>query len=214
MPSSPVSAKRSYESPRRRASAADTRLAVIAAATRLFTERGWATSVRDIAREAGVAVETVYSVVGSKRELLKVAMDVAIVGDDEPVALADRHEFASLAQGDRPTRLAHAAAMMADQYSRVAALHHALEQGSETDEELAGLRRHAHEQQITTFAEGLTLALGRRPDPELVDGLQAISSPATYLHLIRMAGWTQEQYQLWLGQTLLRLVAHIPEESA
>ena len=214
MPSSRVSAKRSYESPRRRASAADTRLAVIAAATRLFTERGWATSVRDIAREAGVAVETVYSVVGSKRELLKVAMDVAIVGDDEPVALADRHEFASLAQGDRPTRLAYAAAMMADQYSRVAALHHALEQGSETDEELAGLRRHAHEQQITTFAEGLTLALGRRPDPELVDGLQAIASPATYLHLIRMAGWTQEQYQQWLGQTLLRLVAHIPEESA
>ena len=214
MPSSPASAKRSYESPRRRASAADTRLAVIAAATRLFTERGWATSVRDIAREAGVAVETVYSVVGSKRELLKVAMDVAIVGDDEPISLAERHEFAALGEGDRPTRLASAAAMMADQYSRVAALHHALEQGAETDEELAVLKRHAHEQQLTTFAEGLTLALGRRPDPELVDGLQAIGSPATYLHLIRMAGWTQEQYQQWLGQTMLRLVAHIPEESA
>ena len=214
MPSSPASAKRSYESPRRRASAADTRLAVIAAATRLFTERGWATSVRDIAREAGVAVETVYSVVGSKRELLKVAMDVAIVGDDEPISLAERHEFAALGQGDRSTRLASAAAMMADQYSRVAALHHALEQGAETDEELAVLKRHAHEQQLTTFAEGLTLALGRRPDPELVDGLQAIGSPATYLHLIRMAGWTQEQYQQWLGQTMLRLVAHIPEESA
>ena len=214
MPSSPASAKRSYESPRRRASAADTRLAVIAAATRLFTERGWATSVRDIAREAGVAVETVYSVVGSKRELLKVAMDVAIVGDDEPISLAERHEFAALGEGDRRTRLASAAAMMADQYSRVAALHHALEQGAETDEELAELKRHAHEQQLTTFAEGLTLALGRRPDPELVDGLQAIGSPATYLHLIRMAGWTQEQYQQWLGQTLLRLVAHIPEESA
>ena len=214
MPSSPASAKRSYESPRRRASAADTRLAVIAAASKLFTERGWATSVRDIAREAGVAVETVYSVVGSKRELLKVAMDVAIVGDDEPIALAERHEFMALGTGDRPTRLAYAAAMMADQYSRVAALHHALDQGAETDEELAELKRHAHEQQLTTFGEGLTLALGRRPDPELVDGLQAISSPGTYLHLIRMAGWTQEQYQQWLGQTLLQLVAHIPEESA
>ena len=214
MPSSPASAKRSYESPRRRASAADTRLAVIAAATRLFTVRGWATSVRDIAREAGVAVETVYSVVGSKRELLKVAMDVAIVGDDEPISLAERHEFAALGEGDRRTRLAYAAAMMTDQYSRVAALHHALEQGAETDEELAVLKRHAHEQQVTTFAEGLTLALGQRPDPELVDGLQAIGSPATYLHLTRMAGWTQEQYQQWLGQTMLRLVAHIPEESA
>jgi AcrR family transcriptional regulator len=213
MPSS-AAAKRSYESPRRRASAADTRLAVITAATKLFTERGWATSVRDIAREAGVAVETVYSVVGSKRELLKVAMDVAIVGDDEPVSLAERHEFAALGEGDRRARLGRAAAMMAEQYSRVAALHHTLDQGAETDAELAELKRHAHEQQLTTFAEGLTLALGRRPEPELVDGLQAISSPATYLHLIRMAGWTQEQYQQWLGQTLLRLVAHIPEESA
>ncbi len=214
MPSTKAPAKRSYESPRRRASAADTRLAVIGAATKLFTERGWATSVRDIAREAGVAVETVYSVVGSKRELLKVALDVGIVGDDEPIALAERNEFMALAEGDRPTRLAYAAAMMADQYSRVAALHHALDQGAETDAELAELKRHAHEQQLKTFGEGLTLALGRRPDPELVDGLQAISSPATYLHLIRMGGWTNDQYQSWLAQTLLQLVAHIPEESA
>ncbi len=209
-----ASSKRPYDSPRRRASAADTRRAVIAAATRLFAERGWATSVRDIAREAGVAVETVYSVVGSKRELLKVAMDVAVVGDDAPVALAERHEFAALGEGDRPTRLERAAAMMADQYSRVAALHHALDQGAETDPELAELKRHTHEQQIATFGEGLTLALGRRPEPELVDGLQAISSPGTYLHLVRLAGWSQEQYQRWLAQTLLRLVAHIPEETA
>jgi AcrR family transcriptional regulator len=193
--------------------AADTRLSVVAAATRLFTERGWATSVRDIAREAGVAVETVYSVVGSKRELLRVAIDVGLVGDDEPVALAERAQFAALGEGDRPSRLAGAAAMMADQYSRVAALHHALDQGAETDAELAELQQHVHRQQLTTFTEGLTLALGRRPEPDLVDGLQAVSSPAVYLHLLGKAGWTREQYQHWLAQTLLQLVAHIPEES-
>ncbi len=214
MPSLPAPAKRTYQSPRRRASAADTRRAVIAAATTLFTERGWATSVRDIAREAGVAVETVYSVVGSKRELLKVALDVGIVGDDEPVPLAERDEFAALGTGDRPARLTKTAAMMAVQYSRVAALHQALDQAAEADEELAALKRHAHEQQRTTFTEGLTLAIGGRPEPELVDGLLAICSPATYLHLIRMAGWTHQQYQQWLAQTLLQLVAHIPEESA
>ncbi len=214
MPSSPPPSKRSYKSPRRRASAADTRRAVIAAATQLFTECGWATSVRDIAREAGVAVETVYSAVGSKRELLKVALDVGIVGDDDPVPLAERPEFVALGTGDRSTRLRKSAAMMAEQYSRVAALHQALDQGSEVDEELAVLRRRAHQQQLTSFTEGLTLVLGQRPDPELVDGLLAIGSPATYLHLIRMAGWTQEQYQEWLAQTLLQLVAHISEESA
>jgi AcrR family transcriptional regulator len=214
MPTSAKAAKRSYESPRRRAMQADTRLAVIAAATKLFTERGWATSVRDIAREAGVAVETVYSAVGSKRELLKVAIDVGLVGDDEPVALAARPVFATLGEGDRESRLASAAAMMADQYTRVAALHHALDQGADGDPELAELQRDVHAQQLTTFTEGLALAVGRRLDPELIDGLQAVSSPAVFLHLIRKSGWTTEQYQKWLAQTLLQLVAHIPEESA
>ena len=64
------------------------------------------------------------------------------------------------------------------------------------------------------FADGLTLVLGRRPDPELIDGLQAIGSPALYLHLVRKSGWTHERYQQWLAHTLLQLVAHIPEESA
>lgn len=214
MPTPAKAGKRSYESPRRRASAADTRLAVIAAATRLFTERGWATSVRDIAREAGVAVETVYSVVGSKRELLSVAIEVGLVGDDQPVALAERHEFAALGEGDRAARVASAAKMMADQYSRVAALHHALDQGAEADEELAELQRHIHDQQRTSFADGLSLMVGQRPQPELVDGLQAVSSPAVYLHLLRKAGWTHTQYQNWLAQTLRQLLAHIPEESS
>jgi hypothetical protein len=51
--------------------------------------------------------------------------------------------------------------MTADQYSRVAALHHALDQGAGTDEELAELQQHVHEQQLMTFTEGLTLALRR-----------------------------------------------------
>ena len=61
--------------------AEQTRAVIIAAASRVFSERGWmATNVRDVAREAGVSVETLYSSFGSKAELLKVALDVAIVG--------------------------------------------------------------------------------------------------------------------------------------
>jgi AcrR family transcriptional regulator len=214
MSSQAKSAKRPYDSRRRQATAAGTRLAVIAAASRLFAENGWSTGVRDIAREAGVAVETVYKVVGSKRELLKVSIDVGLVGDDEPVALAERPEFTALGDGDRRTRLARVAAMVADQYSRVAALHRALDQGAEVDAELAELQRLVHDQQIATFTEGLTLVLDRRPEPELADGLHAVSSPDVYLHLARKAGWTSQQYQQWLAQTLHQLVAHIPEESS
>jgi AcrR family transcriptional regulator len=48
-----------------------TREEVLAAARRLFAERGYAgTSVRDIAREAGVSPQTVYDSIGSKSELV------------------------------------------------------------------------------------------------------------------------------------------------
>ena len=53
---------RRYESPIRAKRAQETRGALMDAASRLFTTRGWAASgMRDVAEEAGVATETVYS---------------------------------------------------------------------------------------------------------------------------------------------------------
>jgi len=66
------------------------RQAVLEAATARFSERGWAASVRDTASTAGVSVETVYVHFGSKVDLLNRVMDVAVVGDHDPVALVDR----------------------------------------------------------------------------------------------------------------------------
>src|SRR6266704_6547564 len=83
--------KRSYDSPLRRERAEATRLAIAAAASRLFTERGYAaTSIEEIAAAAGVSRATVFTSVGGKARLLKTALDVAIVGDDAPIALPNR----------------------------------------------------------------------------------------------------------------------------
>src|SRR5258706_2639076 len=83
--------KRTYQSTLRGAQAQSTREAVIAAASRLFTERGYAaTSIEEIAAAAGVSRATVFTSVGGKAKLLKTALDVAIVGDDEPIALPER----------------------------------------------------------------------------------------------------------------------------
>src|SRR3954465_14092367 len=59
------------ERPRRRELQAEqTRRELVAAARRLFAERGYAaTSVKDIAGAAGVSVQTVYDSVGSKGAL-------------------------------------------------------------------------------------------------------------------------------------------------
>src|SRR5258705_11208909 len=73
--------KRSYDSPLRRERAEPTRLAIAAAAGRLFAERGYAaTSIEEIAAAAGVGRATVFSSVGGKPELLKAAYRLAVRG--------------------------------------------------------------------------------------------------------------------------------------
>src|SRR5262245_11953732 len=68
-----------------------TRRRIIGRARQLFLEQGYAaTTVDQIAAAAGVAVQTVYFHFGSKRTVLKEVMDVAAVGDYEPVPLLDR----------------------------------------------------------------------------------------------------------------------------
>lgn len=68
-----------------------TRGRIIHAAAELFVERGYgATTLDQVAERAGVAVQTVYFHFGNKSTLLKLALDVAAVGDDEPAPLLER----------------------------------------------------------------------------------------------------------------------------
>jgi AcrR family transcriptional regulator len=70
-----------------------TRVAVLAAATRLFATEGFVrTTMQAIASESGVAVETVYAQ-GSKTALLLACVDRALVGDDSDLPLIERPPF-------------------------------------------------------------------------------------------------------------------------
>ena len=74
---SPTVKPRTYRSTRRTAQAGETREAILAAARRLFAERGYAgTAMSQIAAVAGVAVQTLYASVGSKRAILFALLDV------------------------------------------------------------------------------------------------------------------------------------------
>ena len=62
---------------RRQAMAGQTRRDILQTARRLFARQGYAaTSVTDIAREAGVAVQTIYARLGSKRGMLMALIDL------------------------------------------------------------------------------------------------------------------------------------------
>ena len=77
---------------RRERMAEQTRREIISAARRLFAERGYAaTAINDIADQAGVAVQTIYARLGSKRGMLLALIDLI---DDE--ADVDQHAAAVL----------------------------------------------------------------------------------------------------------------------
>lgn len=199
-----VRVKRPYDSRRRRAGAAATRAAVYAAASDLFATRGFAaTGMRDIARAAGVALETVYAA-GNKSELLLRVIDIAVVGDDEPVPLAERPEFRAMGVGPRSDRVAAVARMLTELHGRVAPLNRALAQAAIGDDALASQHEQTHERRRESFRDGLRLVLEAEPSVDLVDGLWAIGSPDVYLSLVEMSGWPASRYESWLADTIAR----------
>ena len=67
----------------RAARAADTRHRIEEAARRCFADRGYAaTTLREVAAEAGVAVQTVYATFGSKAAILR-SLRLRVVGDTD-----------------------------------------------------------------------------------------------------------------------------------
>jgi len=86
-----VKPRRSYHSPRRQQQAAATRQGILEAAERLFERRGYpATTMEQVAAEAGVALKTVYVAFATKSGLLRALWDLRLKGDQDQAAVAER----------------------------------------------------------------------------------------------------------------------------
>lgn len=187
--------------------------AVFATAAQLFATRGWAaTGMRDIAQAAGVSVETVYGAAGSKRALLLRTIDIAIVGDDEPVPLAARPEFRALGEGEPADRVAAAAELIATRNKQLAPLLRAFAHAAADDDELALAWRESRLSQKSAYADGLRLVTGTKPRSEVVDALWVLGSHEVYLQLTEEAGWSPKKYHTWLAGHVDRMTASDQEK--
>ncbi len=203
--------RREYRSARRQQQAAETRASVLEAATRLFDERGWAaTGMRDVAREAGVSVETVYAGFRSKSDLLMAAIDVAVVGDDEPVPLDRRTMFTVLGTGTRAERLQAGARLLTEIHRRTAGVNFALREAAASDPELARMMSQREVGRHADVTEGMTLMAGRPITPREADALWAVTDIGVYRMLTELRGWTAQQYQDWIADTIALLVDDAP----
>jgi AcrR family transcriptional regulator len=209
MAASPQRERRAYRSPRRQKQAAETRELVLSTASTLFETQGWsATGMRDVAREAGVAIETVYANFRSKTELLMAAIDVGVVGDAEPVPLAQRPEFTVLATGSRAYRVTAAARLVTDVNRRICGLRRALGEAAVSEPALAEKLVEAENRRRVNVKQAAELITGRRVDSKERDGIWAITSVDVFLLLTGIAGWSTRRYQEWLADMLGRLLAN------
>jgi AcrR family transcriptional regulator len=202
--------KRSYQSSLRGAQAQSTREAVIAAAGRLFAERGYAaTSIEEIAAAAGVSRATVFTSVGGKSKLLKTALDVAIVGDDEPIPLPDRPRSRAIrAEPDPRKYLALYAELVTEIDGRLAGIHEAVRGAAGADRDARALwETHLaqHRQGAANVIGDLARKGGIRKDldPETAADIVWLLGPGTYQMLVHRRGWSPDRFREWLTETYI-----------
>lgn len=204
--------KRRYDNTRRLAGVRATRLKVIEAAKVLFIENGYpATTLDSVADAADVPLPTLYRLFGSKRALLTAVLETSFVGDDEPVAFADRPAVQTALSEPDPAKLLGAfAAIAKDFMNRSSGILHVLASAAQVDPEaaelLAEIRRQRHTGQsriVTALVERGALDPSLDPS-EAADFVYLLWSPDSHRILTVERGWTAEQYEAWLAHALCR----------
>lgn len=218
----PRQARRRYDASSRQLQARQNRDRILVAARRLFVERGYAaTSIEQIAAEAGVSGRTVFAGFASKVNLLKQVLDTVISGDglldagqdrgrqsgETPPAMRQVHEAATAEEAYE--RLADAFAEVAERaYGIYAVVHGA----AGSDPEIGELERQLEERRLTAAGQ-LAAAFADRlgvTDPAAVAGMRdtlwALGSPLQYRLLVRQRGWPVRRYRDWAARALAAMV--------
>jgi AcrR family transcriptional regulator len=204
--------KRGYRSEVRAAQAAQTRHDILAAAGKLFRDRGYAaTSLPALAGEAGVAVETIYRAFGSKAGLFKAVVEAAVAGGagraDTPVE--QRPAIRAVIDEPDPRRsVAHYAATQPGIHRRSGPLLRALRDASATDpelrrlwDELESMRLNGQGRFAGMLGERGALRAGLTVE-DARDMIWALCSLAVHDLLVVERGWSEERYLAWLRDAL------------
>jgi AcrR family transcriptional regulator len=196
---------------RRAEKAQQTRRRMLDAARDLFLTKGYgATTLQDVAAQAGVAVQTLYFTFGNKRALLKEVVDVAIAGDLDPVPTLERPWFRAVLDAPTADELVrrHVTGSRAV-LDRVALITAMLASAAATDPAVRDLwpgdvdpRLVVHRSAAEALLTKPWTRAGLTPD-RATDALYGLLSPELYLLLVRQRGWTPAAWQEWTTSLLL-----------
>ena len=141
-------------------------------------------------------------------------MDVAIVGDAEPVPFAEREESAQPRARDRARNVcAPRPRSQTDIHERSAGVWHAILAAASDDPEVEQWRRSSN-WAARRDRRSLGLIFGREIDERLVDVCWALFSAEVYTKLTGDGGWSRADYEQWLSDATARLLGVEPVEPA
>ena len=211
----PASPPRRYDASWRRAQARETQRHIAETARALFLDRGYgATSIRQIADAAGVAVQTIYNAFEGKPAIVARIADMAIVGDDEPVALIDRPHVQAIGQGtDAGVMVRQWASLCRGIFTRFLPLLPMLGEAAAADSAVRALwrnnavtNRHAETKIFVTHLATLVELPEGLDIERATDLLWAYASFETAEALIVERGWTPDDYETWTAQAICRIL--------
>lgn len=199
--------KRAYQSELRTQQAAQTRAAIVDAASDLFIDDGYArTTIKAIAERAGVAPDTVYAAFGTKVRVLTAVIDARLAPPgvenvmDRPEALAVRDE------PDQRAQIRRFARDIASLSTRVRPIYEVLRTTSAVEPEVGAVFREMEAHRLTNMGRlGSWLAeRGRlRVDHErAADITWVLASPDVARMLCDVQGWSEEEHAEWLESAL------------
>jgi AcrR family transcriptional regulator len=198
--------KRSYQSAVRERQAADTRQRIATAARRLLGAKGYAAMTIDaVAREAEVAAQTVYAVFGSKVGILNEILDEARF-DETYQELVRQAQTAP----DPRARLLYAARIARQIFDSERPVLDLLRGAGVLAPELLRVERERESMRYERQAPLIEyLAKKKQLRPGLSQArareiLWTLTSRDLYRMLVRERGWPSQEFEEWLGDTLLR----------
>ncbi|GAA1101986.1 TetR/AcrR family transcriptional regulator [Nesterenkonia jeotgali] len=181
------------------------------ATARLLVEQGYSSmTLAEVARTAGVSVETVYKAFKNKPELVRQALGAAVSGDDEQVALIERPDMQAALHEGAGDRIIDAFVVASTRIlMRIGPLlASVLVAGRAGEPELQKIADVAGRERLADFTRIIeAVAATGDLDPRLdvahaADAMWSIGSPEVYFQLTTDRGWTDEQYSDWLTRTL------------
>ncbi|MGI9085052.1 MAG: TetR/AcrR family transcriptional regulator [Aeromicrobium sp.] len=194
----------------RREKAQATRTAILRAAHAEFAENGFhGATITAIAKRARVAPQTVYFVFHTKSELISAVIDIAVMGEEDPLPPEETPWFAAmLAELDPAECLRMFVRGAGGSYDRAAAVSEVLRAAALTDDELRavhehheGLRRTAYRGVIEMLAEKGELRSELTVDTA-TDVFLTVYGDSAYTLLRTEHGWSHEQVMDWLSDAL------------